>query len=88
VPPEAPLRGFHVWKWRASYSFYSGRSVPNLESVEAFQRYWQSSEEVFVVVERSLLDEARNVMGEIPPLEWRETGSNAAYLFSNRQEPE
>ena len=88
VAPEAPLRGFHVWKWRASYSFYSGRSVPNLESVEEFQRYWQSSEEVFVVVERSLLEQARSVMGEISPLEWRETGSNAAYLFSNRQEPE
>ena len=88
VTPDTPLRGFHVWKWRAGYSFYSGRPVPNLESVEELQRYWRSPEEVFVVVERGRLELARTVLGEIPPLEWRETGSNAAYLFSNRQEPE
>jgi 4-amino-4-deoxy-L-arabinose transferase-like glycosyltransferase len=88
VAPEAPLRGFHVWEWRASYSYYTGRPVPNLESVEELRSYWNRSEEVFVVVERSLLDEARGVLGAIPPLEWRETGNNAAYLFSNRQEPE
>lgn len=88
VAPDAPLRGFHVWKWRASYSYYTGRPVPNLATLAELQTYWRSPDEVFVVVERSRLPEARGVLGEIPPLEWRETGSNAAYLFSNRQEPE
>jgi len=87
VAPEAPLRGFHVWKWRASYSYYTGRPIPRLGGREELSEYWRSPEEVFVIVERGLLEEARVVLGRIEPLEWRETGRNAAYLFSNRQLP-
>jgi hypothetical protein len=88
VSSEAPLRGFHAWKWRASYSYYARRPIPPLVGAEALRAYWRSPGEVFVVVERGLLEEARAVLGPIEPLCWRETGSNAAYLFSNRQEPE
>jgi hypothetical protein len=85
VGPDQPLRGFFDWKWRASYSFYTGRSIPRLASLDELRRFWESPGPVFVLVERGSLDEARVVLGAIPPLEWREIGGNAAYLFSNRQ---
>ena len=40
VGPQAPLHGFHEWRWRASYSYYTGRPIPNIESDRALVDYW------------------------------------------------
>lgn len=87
VGPDDPLRGFHAWRWRASYSFYTGRPIPNLETIDELREYWTRSERVFLVVERGRLAEAREVIGLLEPLEARAIGNNFAYLFSNRSEP-
>jgi 4-amino-4-deoxy-L-arabinose transferase-like glycosyltransferase len=84
VPSDKPLRGFHEWRWRASYSYYTGRPVPNIESFEDLERYWGRDERVFLIVERGRLDEARRVLGPLEPLVARGVGSNFAYLFSSR----
>jgi 4-amino-4-deoxy-L-arabinose transferase-like glycosyltransferase len=85
VGPNVPLRGFHTWRWRASYSFYTGRPVPNIETIDELRDYWTRPERVFLVVERGRLTEARRVVGPVAPLEARATGNNFAYLFSNRE---
>jgi 4-amino-4-deoxy-L-arabinose transferase-like glycosyltransferase len=82
--PDRPVRGFHAWKWRASWSFYAGRPIPNLETVEALRAYWQRPERVLVVVERGRLAEARAVLGSIAPLAARTVGGNEVFLFANR----
>jgi hypothetical protein len=87
VGPDDHLRGFHSWRWRASYSFYTGRSIPNLETIDELRDYWARPERVFLVVERGRLGDARQVIGPIEPLESRAIGNNFAYLFSNRSEP-
>jgi 4-amino-4-deoxy-L-arabinose transferase-like glycosyltransferase len=87
VEPEQPLRGFHEWRWRAGYSYYTGRVIPNLETVDQLREYWTRPERVFLVVEQGRLDEARAVIGPVAPLEERAIGSNFAYLFANRESP-
>jgi 4-amino-4-deoxy-L-arabinose transferase-like glycosyltransferase len=82
---DEPLRGFHTWRWRASYSFYTGRPIPNIETIEELRDYWTRPERVFLVVEHGRVTEARQVMGSAAPLEARAIGNNYAYLFSNRE---
>ena len=84
VREDQPLHGFHEWRWRASYSFYTGRPVPNIESLADLARYWARDERVFLIVERGRLEEAKRVLGPAVPLTRRAVGSNVAYLFSNR----
>jgi 4-amino-4-deoxy-L-arabinose transferase-like glycosyltransferase len=83
VGPDDPLRGFHSWRWRASYSFYTGRPIPNLETIDELHDYWTRPERVFLVVERGRLGDAQQVIGPIEPLEARAIGNNYAYLFAN-----
>jgi 4-amino-4-deoxy-L-arabinose transferase-like glycosyltransferase len=85
VGPDEPLRGFHAWRWRASYSFYTGRPIPHIETVDELRAYWNRPERVFLVVEQARLVEARQVLGPIEPLETRAIGDSFAYLFSNRE---
>ena len=87
VATDQPLRGFHEWRWRASYSFYTGRPIPNIESREALREYWARPEEVFLIVEQGRLEEFRAILGPAAPLLARSVGHNRAYLFSNRRIP-
>jgi len=86
VGPHAPLRGFHDWRWRAGYSFYLGRPIQNLETLDELREYWSRPERLYLIVERGRLDRAREVIGDRPPLASRAIGSNAGYLFSNHPE--
>ena len=84
VGSDRPVRGFHEWRWRASYSYYTGRPIPNIESVELLQEYWSRPDRVFLVVEQGSLQQARQVLGPATPLLERTVGRNTAYLFANR----
>ena len=84
VDADQPLRGFHVWHWRAGYSFYTGRTIPPIETLEELRVYWGRPERVFLIVEHGRLEEARQVVGPDAPLVERAIGSNRAYLFANR----
>ncbi len=86
VAEDRPLRGFHEWKWRASYSYYTGRAVPNLADDTELQAYWGRDDEVFLIVERGRLEALRGVLGPVHPIESRAVGSNEVHLFSNRQD--
>ncbi len=86
VPEDRPLRGFHEWKWRASYSYYTGRAVPNLADDTELRSYWGRDDEVFVIVERGRLEALRRVVGQVDPIESRAVGSNEVHLFSNRRD--
>jgi len=88
VAPDQPLRGFHQWRWRASYSFYTGRPIPNIESREELLEYWAGPEEVFLIVEQGRLEEVHAILGPLVPLFARTVGSNRAYLFSSRDHGE
>jgi len=84
VPAAAPLHGYRLWRWRAAYSFYSGRRVRSLESAAELTRYWSRPERVFLVVERGMLDEVRASVDPGRPLAVHAAGHNQAYLFANR----
>jgi 4-amino-4-deoxy-L-arabinose transferase-like glycosyltransferase len=84
VPPGSPLASFRFWDWRASYPFYLRRPIPNLQSPEELREYWERDEQVFVIVHRARLEEARTVVGEAAPWVRAEVGSRTVYLFSNR----
>jgi len=88
VAPGVPLYGFHEWSWRASYSFYTGRPIPNLESDAALIETWRRPERLFLIVERGRLERAQRLLGRLEPLEARAIGGNFVYLFSNHLDPE
>ena len=79
-----PVRSYRTWKWRAAYTYFSGREIPRLEDPDALREYWARDETVFLIVEAGRLEEVRSVLGELEPLEAMPLGSNFAYLFSNR----
>jgi 4-amino-4-deoxy-L-arabinose transferase-like glycosyltransferase len=37
---EQPVRIYGDWKWRASYSYYTGRRLERLEGAEELRRFW------------------------------------------------
>ena len=83
--PDRPLRGYRLWKWRAAYSYYSGRSVVSLPGTTELRDYWERPDRVFLIVERGKMDEVQSVVGVIEPLVARAVGSNFVYLLTNRE---
>lgn len=84
VAADQPLWAYRPWKWRAGYIYYTGRTIPRLESLQELRAYWDRTERVFLIVERDRLDEIRPVLDGARPLVASPIGANAAYLFSNR----
>ncbi len=84
VPSDASVRAFLFWEFRGSYPFYLSRPLPNLRSVGALREYWRDSGRVFVIVEGTNLDAAREVIGDQEALVRAGVGQNTAYLFANR----
>jgi len=84
VGPEEPLKAYRIWKWRAGYTYYSGRRIPRVTTPAALEQYWGRTERVFVIVERGMLDEFRSIVGPVEPLVREAIGSNEAYLFANK----
>lgn len=84
---DHPLSAYRPWKWRAGYSYYTGRRIPRLSSIEELSSYWAREEPVFLIVERGELGEARTVLGDAEPLLAAPVGANFAYLFTNQVGP-
>jgi hypothetical protein len=87
VAPADALRTYRTWRWRAGYTYYLGRPLPRIDSPQELRDYWRSAGRVFLIVERGMLDEFRQTLGETEPLVVRDIGSNRAYLFSNQPHP-
>jgi hypothetical protein len=87
VAADQALRAYRPWKWRAGYSYYTGRTILSLGSLEELASYWSGPEPVFLVVEQGELGEARAVLGDAEPLVAAPVGGNHAYLFTNRRSP-
>jgi 4-amino-4-deoxy-L-arabinose transferase-like glycosyltransferase len=81
---EEPLHAYRLWRWRGGYAYYTGRPVRLLDDLDELRRHWARTDRVFLIVERGMLREAREVIGNVEPLVDRPVGSNHAYLFSNR----
>jgi len=82
VAPGQPLVSYRFWTWRAIYSFYTGRTIRNLESPGALAAYLAGGPGVFVLVEGERIEEARRVLGSREPLVHAKIGGSTAYLFS------
>lgn len=82
VEPGDPLRSYRPWRWRAGYSYYSGRSIEPLDSPAELRRYWSGPGPAHVIVEESRIKEVRSVIGDVQPAVTRPVGSRTVYLFS------
>ncbi len=79
---STPIVALFGWRWRAGYSYYARRSMRPLPDTAALRREWDRTQPLCVVVERSRLEEAREVIGDSPPIVAADIGSNSAYLFT------
>jgi hypothetical protein len=84
VGEDAPLRSYGFWSWRASYSYYTDRSIENIDSPGGLRRFWSRNERVFLLVERGRLEEVRKLLDDATLLISDRVGSNEIYLFTNR----
>jgi hypothetical protein len=84
VGDDDPLRSYGFWRWRASYVYYADRRIENIDSADELSAYWDSGQQVFLLVERGKLDEVRGLLGEAHPVIGQRIGSNEVYLFTNR----
>lgn len=84
VPAEAELVSYRFWSWRASYSFYLGRTIRNLGSREELALRAAAPGRVFVLVEDEHVGEARDALGGREPLARAPVGGTTAWLFSSR----
>ena len=84
VGPDDPLRSYGFWRWRASYAYYTDRSIENIDSPVELRGFWSRDEQVYLLVERGMLEEVREVLGEPNQLLGEPVGSNEIYLFTNR----
>jgi 4-amino-4-deoxy-L-arabinose transferase-like glycosyltransferase len=84
VGSEAPLRSYRFWRWRASYQYYSDRTIENIDSPEELRRYWSADEPVWLLVERGRIDEARALLDGATTAAHAAIGSNEIYLLTNR----
>ncbi len=84
VAPDQPVRTYRPWRWRASYTYYMGQALRRVVSIDELREYWDSPEQVFLIVERPRLKEARQVLEGSEPLVARLIGSKEVFLFSNR----
>jgi hypothetical protein len=84
LPPDGPVASFGMWQWRAGYTYYLGRPIPNLETTAELSEYWNREQQVFVIVQSTEIDEARAVLGAREPWVESRVGSRMAYLFSNQ----
>lgn len=84
LPPDSPIASFGMWQWRAGYTYYLGRPIPNLETTAELSTYLQRDENVFVIVQSTEIDEARAVLDAHEVRVESRVGSRTVYLFSNR----
>jgi 4-amino-4-deoxy-L-arabinose transferase-like glycosyltransferase len=88
VPPEVTLRSFGFWEWRAGYTFYLRRPIPNLETARELSAWWRGDERVCVIVESTHVEALRSVVGGVSrPWVEAPVGSRTAYLFCNHRPP-
>jgi 4-amino-4-deoxy-L-arabinose transferase-like glycosyltransferase len=83
VSREHELYAYRIWRWRAGYTYFTGRPVRRIETAAELESRWKGRQPFHVIVERGMLDEARAVIGEVEPMAARAIGSNFAYLFVN-----
>jgi len=84
VGEDDPLRSYGFLSWRASYSYYTDRSIENIDSPVGLRRFWSRDEKVFLLVERGRLEEVRELLDDANLLISDRVGSNEIYLFTNR----
>jgi 4-amino-4-deoxy-L-arabinose transferase-like glycosyltransferase len=85
VGSGAALRSYGSWQWRASYVYYARRRIPRLETDDELRAYFGGPDAVFVLVERGALGDFHRVVGPVEPILGAAIGSNAAFLFTNRE---
>jgi 4-amino-4-deoxy-L-arabinose transferase-like glycosyltransferase len=83
VQADDPLRSYRFWRWRASYTYYTDRSIENIESPAELEQFWGQDGQVFLLVERGRLEEVRSVLGDAKQLIHDRIGSNEIYLLTN-----
>ncbi len=84
VEPDQSVRTYRPWQWRASYTYYMGQALRRILSIDELREYWNRPEQVFLIVEKPRLEEARQVLEGSEPLVARSVGSKEVFLFSNR----
>lgn len=84
--PEDRMLAYGIWQWRANYTYYAGRPIPPVGSLDAVREAWSGEQSVWILVEGDRVNELREVIGEVPPVLTDRVGRTEVYVFSSRQD--
>jgi 4-amino-4-deoxy-L-arabinose transferase-like glycosyltransferase len=77
------ISGYRLWRWRADYSYYLGRSIGRVRSPGDLAELWAADERHCLIVEQWKRDEVLGVIGAHPPDARATVGSKEVDLYCN-----
>lgn len=75
------IASYRLWRWRAGYSYYAGRTIPNLEEPAALLAFWRSHEQALVFVEEAHRNELQALIPDASLVREQQIGGRKASLF-------
>ena len=78
------MASYGFWNWRAEYRYYLGLPITNLAGAGPLRDAWSGPRRVVLLVEAERLGDAREIIGDAPPVLARHIGAGSIYVFTNR----
>lgn len=78
---EGTIASYRLWNWRAGYSYYAGRTIPNLEEPATLLAFWRANEDAMVLVEESHRRELQALIPDESLVHQQQIGGRTASLF-------
>ena len=82
------VASFRFWSWRSGCAYYANRSIPNLESPEELEAFWQTQEAGHVLVKERHKAELRSLLPQAPIVLEGKIGDREIFLFGKAPRPE
>jgi len=77
----AEIVGWGLWRWRAEYPYYLGRSVPLFDDADALRDLWGSRSALFVIAENEGIEKLGALLDGATPVIDRRIGGRRVALF-------
>ena len=84
---DGAVVSYGLWKWRAEYAYYSGRTIPNVEDPHLLLSFWRGHQRPYVIVEKPFRDRISTLLPGAVLVMRDKIGSREAFLFGKAPGP-
>ena len=79
---QGTIASYRLWNWRAGYSYYAERTIPNLQEPAALLAFWRANEEALILVEESHRKDLEALIPHASLVHQQQIGGRKASLFA------